>query len=91
MGAVYRVKGLPIQRVEFSPKIDYTHHCGVGYVDATLNQDIERLREKWKGVQTSRACDAIYDYLKATYELVLCWKVEHQEIKRARRALKLTV
>jgi hypothetical protein len=82
-------KGLPIQQFEFKPKIDYTHSCGVGYIDAALNQDIERLREHWEKVQASRARDAIYGYLRAAYELVLCWKVECQEIQRARRALKI--
>jgi len=89
MGPVYRGKGLPIQQFEFRPKIDYRHWCGVGYVDAALNQDIERLRERWQNVQASRARDAIYKYLRAVYEIVLCWKVEEQEIQRARRALKI--
>jgi hypothetical protein len=89
MSPIYRVKDLPIQRFEFKPKINYTRACGVGYVDAALNQDIERLREHWQKVQASRARDAVFRYLRAAYELVLCWKVEEQEIQRARRALKI--
>jgi hypothetical protein len=89
MNPIDRVKGLPIQRFEFRPKIDYTHACSVGYVDAALNQDIERLRERWQKVQASRARDAIYQYLRAAYELVLCWKVEEHASQRARRALKI--
>ena len=89
MSPIYRVKDLPVQRFEFRPEIDYTHACGVGYVDAALNQDIDRLRECWQTVQASRARDAIFAYLRAAYELVLCWKVECQEVQRARRALKI--
>jgi hypothetical protein len=84
-----RTKDFPLQRSEFRPDINYAHHCGVGYVDTALNQDIERLREQWQKVQASRARDAIYGYLRATYELVLCWKIECQEAQRARRALKI--
>lgn len=79
----------PIHRVEFKPKIDYTHFCGVGYPDTSLNQEIERLRDLWQKVQTCQARDAIYQFLRASYALVLCWKEEEQEIQRARRALKI--
>jgi hypothetical protein len=78
-----------MQIFDFKPNIDYTHFCGVSYPDTSVNQDIERLREVWEKVQTSRARDAIYEFLKAAYELVLCWKVECHEIQRARRALKI--
>jgi hypothetical protein len=78
-----------MQRVKFEPKIDYKHFCGVGFPDTALNQEIERLREHWEKVQASRRRAAIYDYLTAAFELVLCWKVERQEIQRARRALKI--
>jgi hypothetical protein len=61
----------------------------VAYPDASLNQEIERLRDLWQKVQASRGRDAIYEYLKAAYELVLCWEVESQEVQRARRALKI--
>lgn len=79
----------PIHPVEFNPKINYKRHCGVGYVDAALNQAIERTRELWQKVQASRNRDAIYEFLRAVYELVLCWKVEKQEKQRAGRALKI--
>jgi hypothetical protein len=82
-------KSLPLQYFKFKPKINYKHVCGVGYVDQALFQDIERLRDLWEKVQASRARDAIYDYLAAAYQLVLCWRVEHQERQRARRALKI--
>lgn len=78
-----------MQRFEFKPKIDYTHSCGVGYADTALNEDIERLREAWEKVQSSRNRDAIYLFLRVAYELVLCWKVECHEIQRATRALKI--
>src|ERR1700735_262706 len=78
-----------MQRFQFKPKIDYAHFCGVGYADTALNQEIERLRALWQKVQASRDRDAIYEYLRAAYELVLCWKVECHEIQRARRALKI--
>lgn len=88
MNPVCRVRVLPLQPFEFKQKIDYRHSL-VGYVDTALNQDIERLRECWQTVQASRPRGAIFDYLRAAYELVLCWKVERQEIQRARRALKI--
>ena len=78
-----------MQRFEFKPKIDYTHFCGVGFADTALYNDTERLRELWQKVQACRARDAVYDYLTAAFELVLCWKVECHEIQRARRALKI--
>jgi hypothetical protein len=83
------IKSLPLRYFKFDPKIDYKHFCGVGYVDQALFQDIERLRDLWQKVQASRARDAIYDYLAAAYQLVLCWQVEHRERQRARRALKI--
>jgi hypothetical protein len=89
MNANYPVRSLPIRYFDFEPRIDYARSCGVGYVDAALNQDIERLRDIWERAQASRARDAIYDYLRAAYELVICWKVEGQESQRARRALKI--
>jgi hypothetical protein len=89
MNANYPVKRPPIRHFDFKPKIDYGRFCGVGYADVALNQDIERLRELWEKVQASRDRDAIYDYLRVAYELVLCWMVECQESQRARRALKI--
>ena len=68
---------------------DYSHHCGVGYPDVSLNQDIKRLREIWHKVQGDRDRDAIYDYLTAVYELVEWWTVERRAIDRAGRALRL--
>ena len=89
INANYFGKGIAVRYFDFKPKIDYTRHYGVGYADAALNEDIGRLRELWEKVQASRARDAIYDYLRAAYELVLCWKAEDQEGQRARRALKI--
>jgi hypothetical protein len=89
MARIDQGKAFPLQRFEFRPDINYGHHCGVSHVDAVLFQEIERLRECWQMVQSSRARDAIHDYLRAAYELVLCWKVECQEVQRARRALKI--
>jgi hypothetical protein len=78
-----------MEHFEFKPNIDYKNFCGVSYVDVALNNDIERLREIWQKVQASRERSAIYLFLRAAYELVLCWKVEDHEIQRARRALKI--
>ena len=89
MNANNPFKSLPVRYFEFKPKIDYARFRGVGYADAALNQDIERLRDLWEKVQASRARDAIYDYLIAAYELVRCWQVERQESQRAQRALKI--
>ena len=89
MNRTQPIKSLPIRYFEFKPRINYKHVCGVSYVDQALFQDIERLRDLWQKVQASRARDAIYDYLRATFELILCWKAERQENQRARRALKI--
>jgi hypothetical protein len=78
-----------MEHFEFKPKIDYSNFCGVSYIDVALNNDIERLREIWQKVQASRARSAIYLFLAAAYQLVLCWQVEDHEAQRARRALKI--
>jgi hypothetical protein len=78
-----------MQVFDFKPKMDYTHFCGVACSDAAINEETERLRDLWQKVQVSRDRDAIYEYLRAAYELVLCWKGENQEIQRSRRALKI--
>ena len=69
---------------------DASRFCGVGYSAVSLNQDIKRLREVWRRLQSDRDRDAIYDYLTAVYELVEWWTVERQAIDRARRALQVT-
>jgi hypothetical protein len=89
MSSIQPAKRVPLQRFEYKPGTKYAYFRGVGYVDAALNQDIERLRDLWEKVQASRARDAIYDYLRAAYELVLCWKVEGHSRQRAKRALKI--
>jgi hypothetical protein len=90
MSPIQPAKRVPLQRFEYMPGTKYAHSRGVvGYVDAALNQDIERLRDLWEKVQASRVRDAIYDYLRAAYNLVLCWKVERHSRQRAKRALKI--
>jgi hypothetical protein len=70
--------------------IDYKNHCGVPYSDASLNQDLKRLRRVWDRVQHNRARDAIYDFLAAVFELIEWWAAEGQELQRAERALHVT-
>jgi hypothetical protein len=89
MTSLSKPKPFPLQQFKFWPLLDYKHFSGVGYLDPALNQDIERLRELWQQVQASRDRDAIYRFLRAAYELVLCWKVERHEVQHARRALKI--
>ncbi|HEY1981934.1 MAG TPA: hypothetical protein VGH13_17810, partial [Xanthobacteraceae bacterium] len=65
-------------------KIDYMRV----YSDTSLNQDIRRLRELWRKLQSDRDRDAIYDYLSAVSDLVGWWAIQRRAVERARRALK---
>ena len=48
-----------------------------------------RLEREWEMVQESRDRDAIYGYLTAVFELVVCWAQEGKAVQRACRALYL--
>ena len=61
----------------------------IPYSSAALRQDLERLRNAWADVQSSRDRNAIYGYLSAVYGLVAWWRAEGREIERARQALRL--
>jgi hypothetical protein len=47
------------------------------------------VRNAWEDCQASRDRYAIYGYLAAVFDLVMCWKAEHRAISRARWALQL--
>jgi hypothetical protein len=61
----------------------------IPYTKEALERDLERVRDAWDGCQTDRRRDAIYDYLKAVYDLVSWWSAEKCDVDRARRALRL--
>jgi hypothetical protein len=82
-------KRFSLQHFEYKPKVNFKRGYYVGSSDAGLNQGLETLRDLWLKVQSSRDRDAIYEYLTAAYELVLCWKIEDQHVQRAKRALKI--
>jgi hypothetical protein len=61
----------------------------IPYSNEAMRQDLDRLRDTWEDVQSSRDRKAIYGYLTAVYDLLAWWTAEGQEIDRARRALRL--
>jgi hypothetical protein len=61
----------------------------IPYSSAALRQDLERLRNAWEDVQSSRDRRAIYGYLSAVYGLVGWWAAEGRDLDRAGRALRL--
>jgi hypothetical protein len=61
----------------------------IPYTKNALERDLERVRDAWDECQTDRRRDAIYDYLKAVYDLVNWWSAEGYEVERARQALRL--
>jgi hypothetical protein len=61
----------------------------VPYTTQALRQDLLRVRNAWDECQTSRACNAIYGYLTAVFDLVAWWAAEDRAISRARWALQL--
>jgi hypothetical protein len=61
----------------------------IPYTRNALDRDLERVRGAWDDCQTDRRRDAIYDYLKAVYDLVNWWSAEKCEVDRARQALRL--
>jgi hypothetical protein len=61
----------------------------IPYTKNALERDLERVRDAWDECQTDRRRDAIYDYLKAVYDLLNWWSAEGYEVERARQALRL--
>jgi hypothetical protein len=51
--------------------------------------DLDRLRDTWDLVQSSRHRDAIFLYLTDVFELVRWWTFENEARERAARALEL--
>jgi len=54
-----------------------------------MRANLLRLEREWEIVQESRDRDAIYGYLTAVFELVVCWAKEGMAVRRACRALYL--
>jgi hypothetical protein len=61
----------------------------IPYSSVAMRQDLDRLRNAWEDVQSSRDRNAIYGYLSAVYGLVAWWAAEGRDLDRARRALRL--
>jgi hypothetical protein len=61
----------------------------IPYSLAALRQDLDRVRNAWEDVQSSRDRNAIYGYLSAVYDLVAWWTADGRETERSRRALRL--
>jgi hypothetical protein len=61
----------------------------VAYCKEALRQDLTRVRIAWDECQSSRDRNAIYGYLSAVFDLVMCWAAEDRAISRARWALQL--
>ncbi len=54
-----------------------------------VRANLLRLEQEWEMVQERRDRDAIYGYLTAVFELVVCWQREGKAVQRAWRALYL--
>ena len=54
-----------------------------------VRANLLRLETEWEMVQESHDRDAIYGYLTAVFELVVCWAKEGKAVRRACRALYL--
>ena len=61
----------------------------MAYYKEALRQDLTRVRIAWDECQSSRDRNAIYGYLSAVFDLVMCWAAEDRAISRARWALQL--
>ena len=63
--------------------------ASIGYSDAALQRDLDRLQRAWQTFQSSRRRNAVYKYLNGVFDLVSAWAAEGRAIGRARRALKV--
>ncbi len=48
-----------------------------------VRANLLRLETEWEMVQESHDRDAIYGYLTAVFELVVCWQKEGKAVRRA--------
>jgi hypothetical protein len=80
------VAGAEVQKLmeDFMPPNE-----AIPYPSAAMRQDLDRLRDAWEDVQSSRNRDAIYGYLSAVYGLVAWWAAEGRETDRSHRAPRL--
>jgi hypothetical protein len=51
--------------------------------------DLAGVRDAWKDLQSNRARDAIYDYLKSVFKLILDWSERGQTKDRVVRIMKV--
>src|SRR5690349_17550689 len=60
----------------------------IPYSIAALRQDLSRLADEWASCQASRKRSAIYNYLRAVFDLVARWDVEGHALPQSRRAVR---
>src|SRR3954463_10662176 len=61
----------------------------IEYTDEALGLALVRVADVWQKVQRSHDRFSIYRYLAAVYELGMIWKIEGEDVSRAKRALEL--
>jgi hypothetical protein len=61
----------------------------ISFSTEALLANLLRLKNEWEAVQASRNRDAIYQYLSAVFETIVCWAKEGKAVNRAQRALHL--
>lgn len=61
----------------------------IEYTDEALGLALVRVANVWEKVQRSHDRFSIYRYLAAVYELGMIWKIEGEDVSRAKRALDL--
>jgi hypothetical protein len=77
------------QSFHMRPRGERSETDAIPYTKHALERDLNRVQGVWEECQTNRRRDAIYDYLKAVYDLVNWWSTERAEVDRARQALRL--
>ena len=55
--------------------------------DPTIEEDLEKARTAWTEYQSNRRRDAVYPYLSAVFEIVVCWKKQHRAKVSSQQAL----
>ena len=61
----------------------------VPFSTEAMRASLLRLKGEWEVYQSTRARDAVYQYLTAVFELVAWWAQEGRAVDRAHRALHL--
>jgi hypothetical protein len=61
----------------------------IRFSSEAMRANLLRLENEWEKAQASRDRGAIYGYLTAVFELVICWDQEGRAVNRASRALHL--